>query len=65
MEETVSIMSLMNNCFILCLHKQNSLDEVFSLLKAPLMCYLNGVAEWVSEHTFAPMRVVINSPSRD
>lgn len=53
-------MELMNNWMMLCLHKQNSLSKVFSLLKAPLMCYLNGVVERVSEHTFVPVSVVIN-----
>lgn len=53
-------MELVNNWLVLCLHKQNSPSEVFALLKAPLMCYVNGVVEQVSEHTFVPMSVVIN-----
>lgn len=48
---SVCSMLSMNNCFMLCLCKRSSLGNVFSL---------NGVVEWVSEHTFVLRRVVIN-----
>ena len=35
----VSLMLLTNNCFMLCLHKQNSFSNMFSLLKAPRMLF--------------------------
>lgn len=39
-EETVCLLMLLaNNCFMLCLHKQNSFGNMFSLLKAPRMLF--------------------------